>query len=60
MSARIVAITLTEAELTALRALARKGRVFMDVDPAFLGAPAQRAAALSVLGRLRQLQPQQA
>lgn len=56
MSAPVVAfLPLTAVQLDALTKLAGKGRVFMDVDPTFLGHPRKREVARSVLTTLRRL-----
>ena len=48
-----VLLPLTRAEANALLSLARQGRVLLDVDPAFLGAPGQRECARRALTQLR-------
>lgn len=53
MSAPEITLRLTPAEAEGLLALANKGRVFLDVDPAFLAAHARRAAAHAAVARLR-------
>ncbi len=50
---RTVTLDLTPDEASALLALATKGRVFLDVDPAFLAAHARRRAARDAFMRLR-------
>lgn len=48
-----VHLTLSPSEAEALLALAVKGRVFLDVDPAFLAAHSRRLAARRAVARLR-------
>ena len=48
-----VLLPLTRAEANALLSLARKGRVLLDVDKAFLRHPDQRAAGRRAVDRLR-------
>lgn len=48
-----VFLPLTRAEAHALLSLARKGRVLLDVDRAFLSRPDQRAAGQRAVNRLR-------
>lgn len=47
-----VLLSLTRAEARALLSLARKGRVLLDVDRAFLPSPDQREAARRAVSRL--------